>query len=172
MPTEVQVPLFCCVTTDCFRQTVPCNVVSHKRSLRVTELLSHSPTFLGLCERIETVNSYFILQQGCRSSFFQNYVLLCISVRAQLFCTKISKSLKSVAFRVKIRGNQQVSNRCGNIGQPYKRVTIYFQRKNFFFNMKFQMIGNVWYCFNLQAPRFLYIGTGVSLLSRERFLYI
>ena len=25
---------------------------------------------------------------------------------------------------------------------------------------------------NLYAPRFLYIGTGVSLLSRERFLYI
>ena len=25
---------------------------------------------------------------------------------------------------------------------------------------------------NLQAPRFLYMGTGVSLLSRERFLYI
>ena len=25
---------------------------------------------------------------------------------------------------------------------------------------------------NLQAPRFLYIGTGISLLSRERFLYI
>ena len=25
---------------------------------------------------------------------------------------------------------------------------------------------------NLYAPRFFYIGTGVSLLSRERFLYI
>jgi hypothetical protein len=25
---------------------------------------------------------------------------------------------------------------------------------------------------NIQAPRFLYIGTGISLLSRERFLYI
>ena len=35
--------------------------------------------------------------------------------------------------------------------------------------------GNVWSVFvllNLNAPRFFNIGTGVSLLSRERFLYI
>ena len=30
----------------------------------------------------------------------------------------------------------------------------------------------LFWCVKLSAPRFFYIGTGVSLLSRERFLYI
>ena len=44
----------------------------------------------------------------------------------------------------------------------------YSNFRSFIRNSRFRYVVTI----NLWAPRFFYIGTGVSLLSRERFLYI
>ena len=144
-----------------------CSVFTVIPNLRIWKLkicyihnINSETQLFCLCGKINMFNGYQHLQTKCYAlhcvyQLTYQFPLLCISVHIDIFFREPQPKSKSFATHGTITSTYWLS---------VERQQILSQKHHF----KYHKNSSV----NLQAPCVLYIRTGISLLSRECFLYI